>query len=80
LPLFSTCRQIGGEQFYELKLLKLIGLYITYIPVTFQWGSREEIFVVEVKHEKVIAINQVKKIFLNLNILTSGEIVFSTIF
>ncbi len=26
LPFFSTCCQIGSEQFYELKLLKLIGL------------------------------------------------------
>jgi hypothetical protein len=31
-----TCCQIGSEQFYELKLLKLIDLYITYIPITFR--------------------------------------------
>jgi hypothetical protein len=28
-PFFSTRRQIGGEQFYELKLPRLIGLYIS---------------------------------------------------
>jgi hypothetical protein len=44
LPFFLTCCQNGTEQFYELKLLKLIALYITYIPVTFNRGSREEFF------------------------------------
>ncbi len=51
-------------KFCERKLLILIGLYVTYNPVTFQQGLQGRIFL-QVKLEKVITINQVKKIFLN---------------
>jgi hypothetical protein len=46
----------------------------------FSIGVREKKFLYIGQTWKVIAINQVKKIFLNLDILTYEEIVFSTVF